>query len=141
MPAAATYGLCRVESANAVVMQIKVHPSFSRRYNRVGLRRLAIGGFTFVALNLAAIYADRLLPGLRRLPYFEDARFVMWIACMAIVVYVLGASWRGVYAAQCPDCTSKLSVKRKRPELPDGYSGLCSQCDVLWDLEMSNDAD
>ena len=119
-------------------MIVRHHPDFKSQYDRAGLRRLVVGGGLFVLLNIGSIYADRIFPTVRGSPDFDRFIMVSILAQFAIVLYVLIASWRLLYAARCPDCSSRLWVKRKHPEITDHYSGLCRQCEVLWDLQIDN---
>lgn len=46
-----------------------------------------------------------------------------------------------IYHVSCPICHSKTITTRSRKEVRDYYSAYCSQCDVLWNLGLSNTSD
>jgi hypothetical protein len=108
-------------------MRVLSLAGFKDRYHRAGFRGVIGCLCAGVLMSVIAVYSG-------------DSSNTVWLVVgfFGVIVGAGVLSLSRLYSVRCPMCTNKLSVRKRRKELPDTYSGFCRQCDTLWDLDIEN---
>jgi hypothetical protein len=129
----------KIESA--LIRKTRIYPGFRERYNRMVAWLSALAAGVFIVTLIGSVFGDRIYPGFARSPNFS--KYVAWAMGFTMTFWIVAliVGFLRLRNVRCPQCGSKLLVKKYRSESRDDYSGVCRPCGILWNLDVSNSSD
>ena len=122
-------------------MSMRSYTGFQRSYTKL-LNRLFWTCFLFIVGSVSiTVLLDRYSPQFRQANYDQPIIIATVFGGIAMLIAMFIWIHIRLYRVDCPQCTARLDVRARRPECRDTYSGLCSVCGTLWDLEVKNTED
>lgn len=127
-----------LRNESAQIRRVTLLVGFQANYNRVASKSLLVFGSIFALICIGVPFAENNYPH-APISRFINQYFLYFLgggfASLAALVCI---SLTKLYRVKCPQCGDWLTVRSRRHELENTYSGLCKSCGILWDLDVGN---